>query len=127
MKLKITLTELVQNARKAYDEGRLETQVNPGGMCTYSGGCAIGVSVPSALAKIWDDNDYSVVHAMIIGKLIVLHNGNVIDNTNPAWNLISLLQSWHDCWKGSVEESRSRYELEFRSVLEELEELVNGS
>lgn len=54
MILYLKARDVVANARKAFDEGRLQMQNMNLENCLYAGPCAIGVSIPPALQFYYD-------------------------------------------------------------------------
>ncbi len=124
--LHLTIKEVLVNARKAFDEDRLQIQqqtvalaeedyeiLNKG--CTYTGPCAIGASMPYSLASEFDNmsifGDDVETASMTIDDLIAL--GRV---TSDEPHDLKVLQEAHDdghmpYFVATLEELETKYEL----------------
>lgn len=97
--------DVIRNARAAFDKGELQIQKGPMEFCSYSGPCAIGVSVPIELRKQFDG--VSIWSTSITG---LIDDGFVKTDSE---NTLEQLQSAHD--SGDIEL--------FENTLKELERL----
>lgn len=102
--VEIAPADIIRNARKAYDEGRLQAQTGKTGegsfgqplTCSYVQDCAIGVSVrDKGLAQEWDNAQNPVSLLVQDGK--ITYPGGF--RYSPADKLaLAQLQDRHDAW-----------------------------
>jgi hypothetical protein len=132
----ISLAELVDNARLAHKEGRLQAQTSLAPVagfdasdqrCLYTGPCAIGVSVPREAAQRWDYHDVVVSALLRSGFLVVTNGSTACSGTSPEVEVVRKIQSSHDAWKKAYEEYRPGYEYAFLQALDEAEALVKDT
>lgn len=131
MTLQLTLTEVTQNARSAYDNKRLQAQNVDRELprthirCLYSGPCAIGVSIPFETAMEWDDHDMTVCSLLDTKRISIHHNGKSISNKGVNYWAVVNLQNHHDNWVRETDiESLAQCETNFVKALNALERLI---
>lgn len=75
--IKLTMKEILINARRAFDAGELQMQKGDMGNtgCLYSGPCAIGISVPVEMREKLDNTGYdtSIDYLQTIGLVKIDH------------------------------------------------------
>jgi hypothetical protein len=91
-------SEAIRNARKAFDAGELQINKDPqlgneGHYCLYTGPCAIGVSLPSALRAQLDTLNGPVEQMGGVGIVAAIDLG-LIETDNR--NQLEWLQFIHD-------------------------------
>lgn len=127
--IEITPADIIRNARKAYDEGRLQAQTRKAGegrqgqplTCSYVQDCAIGVSVPDkVLAQEWDTAQTPVNLLAQDGK-ITYPGGFLYGSADRA--AVDRLQRDHDVWATEQNRSVERHSAErsFALTLSDLE------
>jgi hypothetical protein len=126
MTIILDMKTVVANARKAYDEGRLQAQqpmAKRGRPCTYSGGCAIGVSLTPKQAEYLDSRHDSTLKALLTNEKISIVNS--LDDFNLG---LVELQTLHDEWNSVVDRTMCdellERKLKFLSHLESLEKEI---
>lgn len=121
--LHLTMAEVVKNARIAYNAGFLQAQRpdDSRGRCTYSGPCAIGVSLPKNLRVAFDNPGIWEDSTSITS--IARQDGVSFPNSEELADA-KMLQDSHDDWVfglRSSPHSAESAENDFVKMLVELE------